>query len=67
MPDVIEDGVNGIFTDGTAKDIAKKAEALLLDDERIKSIGTKAALVTQRFEKKAAIRTYADFLKSQVH
>lgn len=64
MPDVIEDGVNGMFTDGTAKDIAKKAEALLLDDERIASMGAKAALVTQRFEKKAAIRAYADFLKS---
>ncbi len=64
MPDLIQDGVNGMFTDGTAADIAAKAKALLVDASRMQSIGKEAALVTQKFEKRTAVRAYADFLTS---
>ena len=64
MPDIVRDGSNGIFTDGTAADIAAKAKALIADASRLQSIGQEAALVTQKFEKSAAVRAYADFLTS---
>jgi glycosyltransferase involved in cell wall biosynthesis len=67
MPDVVRDGVNGQFTDGTENDIAMKAKTLLADSGRISAMGLEAAKVTQSFEKTAAIRTYANFLQSQVH
>ncbi|MSR67222.1 glycosyltransferase [Candidatus Peribacteria bacterium] len=64
MPDVIEDGVNGVFTDGTAKDIAAKASVLLSDLGKLEAMGREAEKISGRFEKTAAIKTYADFLKS---
>lgn len=64
MPDIVQDGSNGIFTDGTAADIASKAKTLMADESRLQSIGHEAALVTQKFEKHAAVRAYADFLTS---
>ena len=64
MPDILKEGVNGMFTDGTAKDVAAKATHLLADPARIVSMGVEAAKVTDRFEKHAAILAYADFLKS---
>lgn len=64
MPDVIQDGVNGVFTDGTSEDIALKADALLRNELKCASIGTEAMKVADRFEKKAAVKAYADFLKS---
>lgn len=64
MPDVVQDGVNGFFTDGTAQDIAAKATTLLSDPVTLARMGENAATVKNRFEKKASIKTYADFLKS---
>lgn len=64
LPDIIEDGVNGVFTDGTAVDIAAKAKELLADAARMAGMGEKARKILEKFEKKTAIRTYADFLKS---
>jgi glycosyltransferase involved in cell wall biosynthesis len=63
MPDVIADGINGAFTDGTPRDIAEKARALLADPARLTAMGTEAAKIVARFEKKTAIKVYADFLK----
>lgn len=67
MPDVIIDGVNGVFTDGTAKDIAAKARVLLADLATLEKMGTEAAQIAHRFEKTVIIKKYADFLKSLVH
>lgn len=64
LPDVIVEGVNGVFTDGTAKDIAGKAQVLLSDNSKRASLSTEAMKVADRFEKTAAIKAYADFLKS---
>jgi len=64
MPDIVRDGSNAVCTDGTAADIATKAKALMTDPSRMFSIGKEAASVTQKFEKRPAIRAYADFLTS---
>lgn len=67
MPDVIIDGVNGMFTDGSAKDIAAKAQALLADESILQRMSLEATKIADRFEKTSAIRNYADFLKSFAH
>ena len=64
MPDILRDGVNGVFTDGSETDISAKAMTLLSDHGRIANMGTEARKVMTQFEKKAAIKAYADFLKS---
>lgn len=64
MPDIIEDGKNGLFTDGTAKDIAAKASVLLSDVSLIERMSARAREVKNLFEKKSAIKNYAEFLKS---
>ncbi len=64
MPDLVEDGVNGVFTDGTATDIVAKAGRLLADPALMSRLGAAAERVKDRFEKKSAIKAYADFLKS---
>ncbi len=66
MPDVVTDSVNGMFTDGTEHDIATKASSLLADPARCAVMGVEAAKVLEKFEKHAAVRAYADFLKSFV-
>jgi glycosyltransferase involved in cell wall biosynthesis len=66
LPEVIRDGSSGVFTDGTAEDIALKADALLRDERKCRTLGLEAAKIKDRFEKTAAIKTYADFLKSLV-
>ncbi len=67
MPDVIIDGVNGMFTDGSSKDIAAKARTLLADEALSQRMALEAAKVADRFEKISAIRNYAEFLKSIAH
>ncbi len=64
MPDAIVDGLNGVFTDGSAEDIAVKAQTLLSDNQKRASMGTEAMTIAGRFEKATAIKNYADFLKS---
>lgn len=64
MPDIVKEGENGLFTDGTAADLAEKATKLLSDPAGIERMGQRATEVKSRFEKKAAIKVYADFLIS---
>ncbi len=64
MPDVISDSVNGIFTDGSAYDLAEKIRMLLGDEQKQKAMGMEAAKIIEKFEKTAAIKKYADFLQS---
>jgi glycosyltransferase involved in cell wall biosynthesis len=64
MPEVIEDGVNGLFTDGSPKDIAQKVEHLLSSDELREQMGERAKTIIERFEKEKLVREYTEFLKT---
>ena len=64
MPDVIEDGRNGVFTDGTPADLAEKIRFVLSDDERRGSIGEAGKSVLDRFEREKLIAQYVQFLQS---
>lgn len=63
MPDVIEDGVNGVFTTGESGDLREKIAAMLHDDERREAMGMAAQAVRGRFDFDTLIKGYADFLK----
>lgn len=63
MPEVIQGGINGLFTTGDAEDLAEKIRSLLSDTGRMVSMGMEASKVIDKFEKRAAIKNYADFLK----
>lgn len=64
MPEVIEDGVNGLFTDGTVAHLQATMKRLLADDALRSTVAVNAAKIIARFEKKKAIREYAHFLQS---
>ncbi len=64
MPEVIEDGVNGIFTTGTPEDLADKIDRLLRDNLLRERIGNEARKILERFERKRLIANYANFLKN---
>jgi glycosyltransferase involved in cell wall biosynthesis len=64
MPDVIRDGENGMFVDGSVDDLARKLRLLIADASLRERLGHEAGRVIERFEKKTAIKAYADFLKS---
>lgn len=63
MPDVIAEGRNGFFTDGTPVDLAAKLRHLLQDGELRGRLGIEAQRILDRFERGAAVKIYADFLK----
>ena len=66
MPDIIKDGENGLFTDWTAEDMADKISRLLKNKEfQVKFVAAGLELV-KRFEKKEAIKNYAEQLKSLI-
>ncbi|MDD5054979.1 MAG: glycosyltransferase [Candidatus Peribacteraceae bacterium] len=63
MPDVIEEGVNGAFTNGTEEDLRERSEALLSDAAALDAMGKKAVGIGGKFEKGKTIREYAEFLQ----
>ena len=63
MPEVIEDGENGLFTDGSPKDIAAKVEILLKDAKKREHMGKAARKILDRFERGKLVEKYAEFLK----
>jgi glycosyltransferase involved in cell wall biosynthesis len=63
---VIEEGVNGIFTDGSKGDLRRKIMHLIEDDAARERLGKEARKVLDRFDRETLIRKYADFLKSIV-
>ncbi len=63
MPEVVEDGVSGFFTDGSARDIVAKVGNLLRDEAKREKMGMAAKGVLQRFERRTLIEQYAEFLK----
>jgi glycosyltransferase involved in cell wall biosynthesis len=62
--DVVQDGVNALFTDGTAEDLADKLQRLLASDPLRTKLGMGAARVIDRFNRTALIGEYAKFLQS---
>ena len=64
MPDVLEDGVNGLFTTGSSGDLAQKIRTLLEDAALRARLGNAAMSIGERFERSALIKNYADFLRS---
>ena len=63
MPEVIEDGVNGLFTTGKADDLVKKIGMLIQDDAKREALGNEAKKVLDRYERGKLVADYADFLK----
>lgn len=63
MPEVIEDGENGLFTDGSPKDIAAKVSILLQDEKKREHMGKAARKILDRFERGRLVEKYAEFLK----
>lgn len=64
MPEVIEDGLNGVFTNGDHKDLATKIQALLNDEPARERMGKAAQGVLDQFNGKLLVRQYANFLWS---
>lgn len=64
MPDVIIDGVNGLFTTGDPDDLSQKIEHLIRHDEVRQRLGTVAKEIFDRFERGRLIGQYARFLQS---
>ncbi len=64
MPDVIEDGKNGLLTTGTPDDLIAKIETLLQDESLRQRLGQEAKGVLERFEREKLIANYARFLQS---
>lgn len=63
MLDVIREGRNGYFTDGTQTGLQRQISMLLNDDYLREVIGKGAEKIVETFERKRLIRGYADFLK----
>jgi len=63
VPDVIQDEVNGLLTNGQPHDLARKLSHLLGDARLRARLGKAARAVIDRFEKKRLIKEYADFLQ----
>ena len=64
MPDVLEDGVNGVYTTGEPQDLADKMAMLLGDDAMRERLGEKAKGILDRFERERLISAYAQYLYS---
>ncbi|NOS67066.1 MAG: glycosyltransferase [Candidatus Peribacteraceae bacterium] len=64
MPDVIQEGVNGVFTDGTANGLAAKITMLLKDARMRENLGKEASKIVGKFERGKLVKEYAEFLKS---
>lgn len=66
MPEVIEDGMNGVFTTGHPADLRDKIKNLLRNDALRDHLGQEAQKITHRFERGKLIRDYVDFLQELV-
>jgi len=62
MLDIIKDGENGIFTDWDPKDMAENISKLLQDEGLQNKFKTASLELVKQFEKKEAIKNYADSL-----
>jgi glycosyltransferase involved in cell wall biosynthesis len=67
MLDIIEDGENGLFIDWDAKDIAEKILLLLQDENLRKKIAENGYNTAQKFERRQAIKNYAETYQALLH
>lgn len=63
MPEVIEDGKNGVITSGDIDDLKVKINELMQNEMRRESLATEAKKVLQTYERGELVKRYADFLK----
>ncbi len=64
LRDVIVEGVNGLFTNGTPEDLTLKLQQLLDDQAMQERLGVEARGVLDRFERERLVTMYAHFLRS---
>lgn len=64
MPEVMQDGINGVFTDGSIGDLRQKIMHLLSDDALCERIGREARRVLERYDRSVLMKQYADFLQA---
>lgn len=67
VPDVIKDGVNGIVVDWNSETMATKIREVLNYESKLKSLGISALESTKVFEKREAIKNYAEQLKKYIN
>jgi glycosyltransferase involved in cell wall biosynthesis len=63
MPDVLEEGKNGLFTSGSVEDLRQKIIYLLSNEAVCERLGTEARKILDRFERRTLIGNYASFLQ----
>ena len=66
VADIIKDGQFGRIINWNSKDIAEKAKLLLGNEAEYRQSSKTALKIAQRFEKKSAIRNYADKLQELI-
>jgi glycosyltransferase involved in cell wall biosynthesis len=64
LPEVISDGVNGVFTDGSAEGLKRDIPKLLCNAALQASIGAEARHILTKFDKTKLVHEYAKFLQS---
>lgn len=64
IPDVLQEGVNGLFTTGEAHDLVNCIQALLADPGHCSDMGKEASAVLDIFERDRLIEEYSDFLRT---
>ncbi|PIR49998.1 hypothetical protein COU79_01835 [Candidatus Peregrinibacteria bacterium CG10_big_fil_rev_8_21_14_0_10_54_7] len=64
MPDVLKEGVNGLFTTGEAPDLVNCIEALLTNPAVCDTMGAEASKILDHFSRDFLIRQYSDFLRT---
>jgi glycosyltransferase involved in cell wall biosynthesis len=67
MVDMIKDKENGVFIDWNAEDIAQKITELLKDNNLRKKIAKNGYDTIQQFERKKAIKNYAEAYQNLLH
>lgn len=64
VPDVLDDGHNGLLTTGEPEDLQKQIEFMLENPDRAYEMGKSALFVLDSFERETLIAAYSDFLKN---
>ena len=63
VPEVIQDGVNGMITTGETEDLISVLQTVLEDRELQARLGTEATKVLDQFDREKLIEGYAEFLR----
>ncbi len=66
MPDIIQDGLNGLFVDWAAYDMAEKINSLLKDKDSQDKFSKAGLELVKQFEKKEAIKNNAEKLQALI-